>query len=352
MDSAPPVMRGDCAHIEFVCLWTPTRRSTPDSCRPSLHPVTSGAADIMLGRRVAESRRAWPRHARLANALLARQIRARTGWPLRDLGPMRAVRREPLLALGLIDRRFGYPLEMVLRATTAGWRVAEVDVGYRQRIGNSKVTGTIEEPRARSVTSRGICRMTVLNARVLVLAKAPVVGLVKTRLCPPYTPEQAAALAAAALTDTLRAVGSSRASERTLVLDGRPEDGHGSRFHVVPQSSGGLDERIAAAFGGHPASRLPQVLVGMDTHSSPPHCWTRRSLSSSTTPSTPSSGRLRTAATGLSDCDAPTPTRSSASRCPARGHTTLNAHASIVSACGSRRYPGCATSMTPPTPDA
>ena len=105
-------------------------------------PVTAGVADIVLGRRVAETRLAWPRHARLANALLARQIKARTGWPLRDLGPMRAVRRESLLALGLADRRFGYPLEMVLRAAAAGWRVAEVDVGYRQRIGHSKVTGT------------------------------------------------------------------------------------------------------------------------------------------------------------------------------------------------------------------
>ena len=76
--------------------------------------------------------------------LLARQIRARTGWPLRDLGPMRAARREALLALGLVDRRFGYPLEMVLRAARpAGWRATEVDVGYRQRIGQSKVTGTI-----------------------------------------------------------------------------------------------------------------------------------------------------------------------------------------------------------------
>lgn len=107
--------------------------------------------------------------------------------------------------------------------------------------------------------------MRPLDARVLVLAKAPVVGLVKTRLCPPYTLEQAAALAAAALTDTLRAVGSSHASERTLVLDGRPEMVAAAGFDVVPQSAGGLDERIAAAFGGHPASQLPQVLVGMDT---------------------------------------------------------------------------------------
>jgi dTDP-L-rhamnose 4-epimerase len=70
-------------------------------------------------------------------------VRRRTGVGLRDLGPMRAARRIDLLALGLRDRRFGWPLEMVLRASSAGWRVHEVDVGYAPRIGRSKVTGTV-----------------------------------------------------------------------------------------------------------------------------------------------------------------------------------------------------------------
>jgi dTDP-L-rhamnose 4-epimerase len=62
---------------------------------------------------------------------------------LKDLGPMRAARREPLLDLGIRDRRCGYPLEAVLRAADAGWRIAEVDVSYRRRTGRSKVTGTV-----------------------------------------------------------------------------------------------------------------------------------------------------------------------------------------------------------------
>jgi hypothetical protein len=62
---------------------------------------------------------------------------------LRDLGPMRAARREHLLALGLVDRRFGWPLEMVLRSWQAQWRIREVEVRYAPRIGRSKVTGTI-----------------------------------------------------------------------------------------------------------------------------------------------------------------------------------------------------------------
>ncbi|MFD4953691.1 glycosyltransferase family 2 protein [Streptomyces sp. NPDC058451] len=105
-------------------------------------PVLDGSADLLLGRRRPVTRRAWPLHARLANVELARLIRRRTGLRLHDLGPMRAARRESLLALGLTDRRSGYPLQMVVRAADAGWRVEETDVPYRPRTGRSKVTGT------------------------------------------------------------------------------------------------------------------------------------------------------------------------------------------------------------------
>lgn len=104
-------------------------------------PVVDGQADLVLGRRRPE-RGAWPWHLRLANAELARRVRRRTGVSVRDIGPMRAARREPLLALGLRDRRSGYPLETLVAAAEAGWLVAEVDVPYRKRRGRSKVTGT------------------------------------------------------------------------------------------------------------------------------------------------------------------------------------------------------------------
>ncbi len=71
------------------------------------------------------------------------EVRRRTGLRLQDLGPMRAARREAVLALGIDDRRFGWPLEMVLRARTTGWRIQEVVVPYRPRAGRSKVTGTV-----------------------------------------------------------------------------------------------------------------------------------------------------------------------------------------------------------------
>ncbi|MFF9003020.1 glycosyltransferase family 2 protein [Streptomyces achromogenes] len=105
-------------------------------------PVLDGSADLVLGRRRPTAIGAWPPHARLANLELARLVRRRTGLPLRDLGPMRAARREALLALGLTDRRSGYPLQMVVRAADAGWRVHETDVPYHPRTGRSKVTGT------------------------------------------------------------------------------------------------------------------------------------------------------------------------------------------------------------------
>ncbi|HEX2048417.1 MAG TPA: glycosyltransferase family 2 protein [Acidimicrobiales bacterium] len=106
-------------------------------------PVLRGDADLVLGARRPVAARAWPVHARLANRFLAREIGRRTGHRLRDIGPMRAARRDDLLALGIEDRRFGWPLEMVLRAAAAGWRIDEIPVPYAPRAGRSKVTGTV-----------------------------------------------------------------------------------------------------------------------------------------------------------------------------------------------------------------
>lgn len=107
-------------------------------------PVASGEVDLMLGARSPLDRStAWPAHARLANRFLAWELRRRAGLTLTDLGPMRAAHREHLLELQLTDRRSGWPLEMVLRAADAGWRIEEVPVQYLTRAGRSKVTGTL-----------------------------------------------------------------------------------------------------------------------------------------------------------------------------------------------------------------
>ncbi len=107
-----------------------------------LDPLLAGTAELVLGRR-RPSRGAWPAHARVANLALSTIMSRRTGTRLHDLGPLRVARREALLTLNLTDRRFGYPLEMVVAASAAGWRVAERDVDYRPRAGKSKVTGTV-----------------------------------------------------------------------------------------------------------------------------------------------------------------------------------------------------------------
>ncbi|MFJ3990644.1 DUF2064 domain-containing protein [Streptomyces sp. NPDC090032] len=97
---------------------------------------------------------------------------------------------------------------------------------------------------------------------LLVIAKSPVPGRVKTRLTPPFTPEEAALLAEASLVDTLHAALATPARRRVLVLDGAPGPWLPPGIDVVPQCGGGLDERLAAAFAGCSG---PAVLIGMDT---------------------------------------------------------------------------------------
>ena len=140
------------ATSDIVCFMDCDGSLDPRELDRVAGPVTAGDADLVLGTRIAEAG-AWPVHARIANRALGLMVRRRAGR-LTDIGPMRAARREPLLALGLVDRRFGWPLEMVLRAADGGWRIEEVPVSYRRREGRSKVTGTVRG------TARTIADMT------------------------------------------------------------------------------------------------------------------------------------------------------------------------------------------------
>ncbi len=132
----------EAAEQEIVCIMDCDGSLDPRELPALVAMLESDEADLVLGRR-RPTRGAWPLHARLANIALAALLRRRTGLALRDLGPMRAARRTELLGLGLADRAFGYPLEMVVRAGAAHWRVRELPVVYLPRAGRSKVTGTL-----------------------------------------------------------------------------------------------------------------------------------------------------------------------------------------------------------------
>jgi len=101
-------------------------------------------ADMAIGRRRAVEGLRWPWHARLGTAAVCWRLRTRYGLPVHDIAPMRVARRDALLELGVTDRRTGYPVELMVRAAQAGWKVVERDVDYGPRTGGkSKVSGSL-----------------------------------------------------------------------------------------------------------------------------------------------------------------------------------------------------------------
>jgi glycosyltransferase involved in cell wall biosynthesis len=130
------------ATADYVCVLDADGSLPPEVLPTLVAEVAAGRADLAVGRR-RPVRGAMPWHARLGNALIAGLLRRR-GVPVHDIAPVRVVRRDALLALGVQDRAFGYPLELLLRAGSAGWRLHEIDVEYRPRTGGrSKVSGSV-----------------------------------------------------------------------------------------------------------------------------------------------------------------------------------------------------------------
>ena len=127
------------ARSDVVCFMDCDASFDPLELPRVADPVAAGVADLVLGARGDGG----SLHGRLANRALTFELRRRCGVRVTDLGPMRAGPRERLLALGLRDRRFGWPLEMVVRAAEAGWEIHEVPVSHLPRRGRSKVTGTV-----------------------------------------------------------------------------------------------------------------------------------------------------------------------------------------------------------------
>ncbi|MEV4642511.1 glycosyltransferase family 2 protein [Actinoplanes sp. NPDC049548] len=130
---------------DVVCVMDADGSFDPCELTRFVGPVREGAADLVVGRRRPTRWTSWPAHARIGNAILARRVRRMTGLAVYDIGPVRAARRSELLALDLRDRRFGYPLELLVAAGRAGWQVTELNVSYHPRAQGtkSKVTGTV-----------------------------------------------------------------------------------------------------------------------------------------------------------------------------------------------------------------
>jgi glycosyltransferase involved in cell wall biosynthesis len=135
----------DAAEAEYVAVMDGDGSFDASELVPLLNAVVEGRADLALGRRHPVARGVWPWHARMGNALVVGWLRRTTSFPAHDLAPMRVCRRTELVALDVRDRRFGYPLELLLKATASGWRIAEYDVSYRLRASGtrSKVSGSV-----------------------------------------------------------------------------------------------------------------------------------------------------------------------------------------------------------------
>ncbi|NHA67436.1 glycosyltransferase family 2 protein [Phycicoccus flavus] len=135
----------EAASAEYVAVLDGDGSMDVREVLPLLEEVRAGRSSMACGRRRPSARGVWPWHARAGNAVVLAWLRHRTGLPVRDIAPMRVCRREDLLALGVRDRRFGYPVEMLVRAQRAGWVLTEHDITYRPRAEGtrSKVSGSV-----------------------------------------------------------------------------------------------------------------------------------------------------------------------------------------------------------------
>jgi rSAM/selenodomain-associated transferase 1 len=234
------------AHGEIVVLLDADGANDPQDIRALVAPIAEESADLVLGSRLGPGRAAavrstaMPLHQRLGNRVAALLIRARHGVPVTDLSPFRAIRRTMLLALPIEDLTFGWPTEMIVRAARAGWRIIEVPVSCRPRSGGrSKVSGTLRGATLAAthmlgailgrapvgVPEAAIGPAGVAPPRgasvVVVMAKRPVPGKTKTRLCPPLAPAEAAELYEALLKDTIGLVSGLQGVETAIAVSPR-----------------------------------------------------------------------------------------------------------------------------------
>lgn len=135
----------EAADADFLAVLDGDGSMDPRELPAMLAAVAAGEIDMAAGRRRPVGRGTWPWHARAGNAMISWWLRRRIGIDLHDIAPVRVCRRQALLDLDVRDRRFGYPVELLLKARRAGWTVREYDVSYLPRAAGtrSKVSGSV-----------------------------------------------------------------------------------------------------------------------------------------------------------------------------------------------------------------
>jgi len=144
--------------VDLVAVMDGDGSMDPADLVPMLDDVEAGRATMAVGRRRPTVRGVLPWHARAGNMVVLSWLRRRTGLPVHDIAPMRVCRRQDLLDLGVLDRRFGYPVELLVKAQAAGWVFTEHDISYGPRAAGtrSKVSGSV---RGTLRTARDVARV-------------------------------------------------------------------------------------------------------------------------------------------------------------------------------------------------
>ncbi|MFA9479714.1 TIGR04283 family arsenosugar biosynthesis glycosyltransferase [Phycisphaerales bacterium AB-hyl4] len=254
----------------------------PSEMNTLVEPIAADEADLVIGSRVLSNARpeSLSLPQRFGNALTSLLIRRLWHTPCTDLGQFRAIRFDALQALDMSDLDYGWTVQMQARALRMGYRIREVPVSYRRRIGTSKVSGTIHGiigagTKILTTIGREACRRRTQVAQretLLVFTRYPEPGKTKTRLIPALGPERAARLQ---LQMTHRTLDAARRwacrpgrSVQVCFAGGdrqRMAQQFGHDLHYRPQCDGTLGDRLHHAIAAaHHERGCPVVVIGCD----------------------------------------------------------------------------------------
>ncbi len=262
--------------VDTVVFMDGDHSDYPEELSTLLEPIAQGRADLVIGSRIAQAAPgSLTPQQRFGNWLACALMRRLFNVRYTDLGPFRAIRREALERLQMVDQAFGWTVEMQAKAALHGLRIAEVPVRYRRRIGRSKISGTLRGTLMAGTTILGtvfrLARETqpqrdlVSRRCLLVFIKEPIPGRVKTRIAAELGHEDAAAMYRACA-ELLVGRLTSHVSETVLCVD-PPEalepvrQWLGSGWTLHAQEGADLGQRLAQATQRAFANGATRVVV-------------------------------------------------------------------------------------------